>query len=171
VHEEHGVGAHHEGHGGHHPNDIGLFIGATDEHPHGSEFTWGIDYKRRLSTRDDMAIGAFFDHAGGEQRNSLVGALFTWWPIADLQLFGGPAVEFHNGRNQDGGSEGGGHEFKSEGGEHGGSDSNETYFAFRVGAGYDVHLGEHYAIVPTVAVDFVNNEEAWVYGVTLSYGW
>ena len=174
-HETHGEAASHEEHSSHHDrshikNEFALFLGATDEHGHDTQFTWGFDYKRRIADRR-MALGAFFDHAGGDLRNTVLGGLFVWWPVGNLELYAGPGVEFHNGRNQDGGTGDEGHEFKSEGGEHGGADPNETYFVVRVGVGWDFHVGSSYGIVPTVAVDFVDGEEVWVYGLAATYGW
>ena len=55
--------------------------------------------------------------------------------------------------------------------EHGeGADRDETYFLVRLGVGYDFHLGEKFGLAPQVNLDFVNNEEVWVYGVALTYG-
>lgn len=168
----------HEDHSGHHDrshikNEVALFLGATDEHGHDIEFSWGFDYKRKVSGRS--AAGAFFDYAGGDLRNTVLGGLFFWWPFPEVpfQIFGGPGVEFHDGRNQDGddSDEGNGHAFKSEGGGHDGTDANETYFLVRVGVGYDFHIGSSYGIVPTVMLDFVNGEEVWVYGLAFTYGW
>jgi hypothetical protein len=71
-------------------------------------------------------------------------------------------VEFHRGRD------GGGLQKSDEGG---GTDENATYFLFRIGAGYDFHLGESFGLVPLVSLDFVNNEKVWVYGLAFTYGW
>jgi len=176
--EEHSATTEHDAHGeaeahdgdeaqtGHHDrshlkNEVAFFLGATDEHGHDTEFTLGVDYKRRVADR--VAVGGFLDHAGGELRNSLVGALVFWWPWRTLALYAGPAMEFHDGRNQDGA---GGDDGHGEGG-----DSNENYFVVRVGAGWDFHIGEHYGIIPTVILDLVEGEKVWVYGLAISYGW
>ena len=45
-----------------------------------------------------------------------------------------------------------------------------TYFLFRVGLAYDIHLDERFGMAPGVNLDFVNGEEVWVYGLTLTYG-
>jgi len=121
--------------------------------------TWGLDYKRRIAKR--WAAGGWFDYAGGDLRNSAAGGIVAFWPgLGDLQLLAGPAVEFHEGRG------GGGH------GEEGGEpDKDATYFLFRIGVGYDFHIGERYGIVPIVMLDFVNNEEVWVYGLGFTHGW
>ena len=95
-HEEHGES---EGHGGslHHKNDVAIFLGGTDEHGHPTEFTWGLDYKRRVAER--WAVGGLFDHAGGSLRNAIVAASVTWLPVGKLSLTAAPGIEFHRGRS------------------------------------------------------------------------
>ena len=70
-HEEHGES---EGHGGrpHHANDFAIFLGATDEHGHDTELTWGLDYRRMVADR--WAVGGLFDYAGGDLRNAILAA-------------------------------------------------------------------------------------------------
>jgi len=136
-------------------------IGGTDEHGHDTEFTWGIDYKRRIADR--WAVGVLFDYAGGGLRNSVLAPMVAFWPgLGNLQLLAAAGVEFHQGRD------GGGHQKSGEGG---GTDEDATYFLFRVGAGYDFHFGESFGLVPNLNLDFVNNEKVWVYGLAVTYGW
>mgnify|MGYP001547271281 FL=1 len=161
-HEEHGEhGGRHE-----HKNEIALFLGATDEHGHDTEFTYGLEYARRISS--SFAVGGLVDYAGGGLRNLVLGVPVFWWPhVTDwgaLKLLAAPGVEFHNGRN--GGSP---EHHKSEDGEH--ADEDETHFLFRIGAAYSFHLGQSFGIEPAVNLDFVNGEEVWVYGLNLTYGW
>ena len=164
--EEHG-----EEHGGrpHHKNDIGLFLGVTDEHGHSSEFTWGLDYKRRVADR--WAVGAFFDYAGGDLRNAIFAASVTWSPVGGLTLTAAPGIEFHRGR---GSSEDCGCSLASKSedtGGHGEVDEDATYFVMRFGVGWGFTIGESYAIEPQVNIDLVNGEKVWVYGVNLIYAW
>jgi len=163
---EHGDSGGHEAdsHSGHlraHKNEIAIFVGGTDEHGHDTEFTWGLDYKRRVAER--WALGMLFDYAGGGLRNAVLAPSVSFWPpgLGNLQLLAAPGVEFHQGRD------GGGHEKAEEGG---GADKDATYFLFRLGIAYDIHLGERFGIVPMVNLDFVNNEEVWVYGFAFTYG-
>jgi hypothetical protein len=168
---EHGDAAKHaenveqEGeHSSHHPrdfkNEVALFLGGTEEHGHDTEFTWGLDYKRRIAER--WAVGAFFDYAGGELRNAVLAPMVAFWPgLGNLQLRAAAGVEFHEGRG------GGGHQKSGEAGE---ADQDVTYFLFRVGVGYDIHLGESFGLVPAINLDFVNNEKVWVYGLAVTYG-
>jgi hypothetical protein len=156
----------HEGeHSSHHvrdfKNEVAVFLGGTDEHGHGTELTWGLDYKRRIAYR--WAVGVLFDYAGGELRNAVLAPMVAFWPgVGKLQLLAAAGVESHQGRD------GGGHQKSDEGG---GTDEDATYFLFRLGIGYDIHLGESFGLVPVVNLDFVNNEKVWVYGLAFTYGW
>lgn len=161
--EHHEVAEKHEGsaddgrsHAGrHHPNEVAVFLGATDEPGHDPEFTWGLDYKRRIAER--WAVGALFDHVGGELRNSLIAPSITWWPdLGDFELLAAAGVEFHDGR---GGA-----------GEHGERDEDETHFVIRIGSGYNLRIGERYGVIPNVNLDFVDGERVWVYGLNFTYG-
>jgi hypothetical protein len=135
-------------------------MGGTDERGHDTEFTWGLDYKRRIARR--WAVGLLFDYAGGELRNSLLAPSVSFWPgIGGLQLLAAPGIEFHEGRN------GGGHGGAKSGDE---VDADATYFLFRVGLAYDIHLDKRFGLAPGVNLDFVNGEQVWVYGLTLTYG-
>jgi hypothetical protein len=165
-HQEHGGG-----HGGrpHHKNDIGIFVGVTDEHGHASEPTLGVDYRRLVAQR--WAVGALFDYAGGDLRNAIFAASVTWFPVGRLQLTAAPGVEFHRGRGPtvDCGCGGA---LKSEDPEQTGLfDEDARYFLFRLGAGWHFPIGQIYGISPNVNVDFVNGEKVWVYGVNFTFAW
>jgi hypothetical protein len=148
-------------HGRAHNNELALFLGATDEHGHDAEFTWGADYKRRVAER--WAVGVLFDYAGGELRNYVVAPMVAYWPgLGNLQLLAAPGIEYHDGR-------GGDAQLEADPGHHD-IDEDHTYFLFRLGLGYDIHLGERFGVVPNVNLDFVNGEEVWVYGLAFTYG-
>jgi hypothetical protein len=159
--EDHGETAEHHGHS-FHPNDLGVFLGATDEQGHDLQFTYGLDYERRFS--EHLGIGGLIDYAGGGLRNTVLAVPVFWHPGGGWKLIAAPGVEFHNGR-------GGGGEHATGDGGHGEADDDETHFLFRIGAGYHVHVSDHWGVVPTVDLDFVDGEEVWVYGVGLAYGW
>jgi hypothetical protein len=158
--------AEHEAHGGPHhglvhPNEIGLFLGSTDEPGHDAEFTWGLDYKRRVADR--WAAGLIFDYAGGGLRNAIVAPSVSFWPgLGKLQLLAAAGVEFHEGREED-------HAARSSSEGHG-ADKDATYFIVRLGLAYDIHLPKGFGIAPNINLDLVNDEEVWVWGVTLTYG-
>jgi hypothetical protein len=166
AHEEHG-----EEHGGRHwhTNDLGIFLGATDEHGHETEFTWGLEYRRMIAKR--WAIGGLFDYAGGELRNMILAPSITWLPVGRLQITAAPGIEFHRGR---GSSEdcGCGHALKSAEPDAAGLvDEDETYFVFRLGAGWNFAVGRNYAITPQINLDLVEGEKVWVYGLVFAYAW
>ena len=173
--EEHSEEAEHEEHGGehgerpHHKNDFAIFLGATDEHGHDTEFTWGLDYKRRVAER--WAVGGLFDYAGGGLRNAILAASVTWLPGGGLTLTAAPGIEFHRGRSANEGCGCGGSTKSEETGEHGEADKDATYFVFRLGVGWGFPIGESYAIEPQVNLDLVEGEKVWVYGVNFIYAW
>jgi len=164
-HEEHGES---EGHGRslHHKNDVAIFLGGTDEHGHPTEFTWGLDYKRRVAER--WAVGGLFDHAGGSLRNAIVAASVTWLPVGKLSLTAAPGIEFHRGRSS---NEGCGCAGSAKSEETGEADQDATYFVFRLGVGWVFPIGQSYAIEPQLNLDLVNGEKVWVYGVNFIYAW
>jgi hypothetical protein len=167
-HEEHGES---EGHGGrpHHKNDFAIFLGGTDEHGHPTEFTWGLDYKRRVA--EHWAVGGLFDYAGGSLRNAIVAASVTWFPIGKITLTAAPGIEFHRGRssNEDCGC--GGSTKSEETGEHGEADQDATYFLLRLGVGWAFPIGKSYGIEPQVNLDLVEGEKVWVCGLNFIYAW
>ena len=183
-HEEHGTPPEHEahgeehaeeaedeehggGHGGrpHHKNDFAIFLGGTDEHGHPTEFTWGLDYKRRVA--EHWAVGGLFDYAGG-LRNAIVAASVTWMPVGNLTLTAAPGIEFHQGRSS---NEGCGCAGSAKSEETGEADKDATYFVLRLGVGWGFLIGQSYAIEPQVNLDLVNGEKVWVYGVNFIYAW
>jgi hypothetical protein len=169
--EEHAEEAEHgesEGHGGslHHKNDVAIFLGGTDEHGHPTEFTWGLDYKRRVAER--WAVGGLFDHAGGSLRNAIVAASVTWLPVGKLSLTAAPGIEFHRGRSS---NEGCGCAGSTKSEETGEADEDATYFLLRLGVGWVFPIGESYRIEPQVNLDLVEGEKVWVYGFNFIYAW
>jgi hypothetical protein len=166
AHEEHG-----EEHGGRHwhTNDVGIFLGATDEHGHDTELTWGLEYRRLIAKR--WGLGVLFDYAGGELRNAILAPTLTWLPVGRLQILMAPGIEFHRGRaaTEDCGCDPHG---KSEDPEQIGLfDEDETYFVLRIGAGWNFAVGQNYAITPQINLDLVEGEKVWVYGLAFAYAW
>jgi len=165
-HEEHG-----EQHGGRHwhTNDVGIFLGATDEHGHDTEATLGLEYRRIIANR--WAIGGLFDYAGGELRNTILAPSLTWLPVGRLQITAAPGIEFHKGR---GNTEGCGcdpHTKSEDPDPIGLFDEDETFFVFRLGAGWNFPVGQNYAITPQINLDLVDGEKVWVYGFVFAYAW
>ena len=152
---------HEQEHGREHLNEVAIFLGATDEHGHDTEFTWGLDYKRHVSER--WALGVIFDYAGGELRNTLLAPTVFFWPgLGNLELLAAAGVEVHSGRGLVLGSR------KSSA--EASVDKDATYFLVRIGVAYGIHLGNRFALAPLISLDFVNNEKVWVYGLAVTYG-
>ena len=156
--QEHSSSAEHDEHA-EFKNELVLFLGATDESGHPSEFTWGLEYIYEISHR--WGIGAFVDYAGGSLRNAAIGVPFVYNPGGQWFLMAAPGIEYHNGR----GDSVEGHKAEA----HGETDENEKYFLFRLGVSYSVPIGEHYSVLPAVYLDLVKGEEVWVYGLNFAY--
>ncbi len=73
-----------------------------------------------------------------------------------------PGIEYHDGRSS-------GQPHLKSGGD-GESDKDETYFVFRLGVGWHVHLSHKFGFVPALYFDLVEGEEVWVYGANFTYG-
>lgn len=147
-HAEHTGDAESHGEGGHSfKNAFALFLGATNEHGHGTEPTWGLEYGRALSPH--WTVGGLVDYAGGAQRNTVIAPMVAWKPSAGggFVLVAAPGIEYHNGRGTDEH-----HLFKAEAAE---VDEDETYFVMRFGAAYYFHVGSRCGIGPTVNLDLV----------------
>jgi hypothetical protein len=162
--EEHSD-AHGDGHAGH-PHHVSLTVGAADNgHLDETGFSVGAEYRYALNER--FAIGPMLDYTTYDHENTtlLVAALF-WRPDGGrFQLFGGPGVEFVDAEHHaspvtpvplsSAANEGG--------------DSDDSEFAFRLGAGYDVPLGR-FSLTPLISADFIDGHTTWVYGVGLGFG-
>lgn len=187
-HEEHGTPPEHEVHGEdhaeeteneehgeehgerpHHLNDFSIFLGATDEHGHETELTWGLDYRRVIAHR--WAVGALFDYAGGDLRNAIFAASITWFPVGRLQLTAAPGIEFHRARGSTDDCGCGGALKSEDPDQTDHFDEDARYFLFRLGAGWHFPVGRAYGIVPNVNVDFVDGEKVLVYGVNFAFAW
>jgi len=148
-------------------HEIALFLGGTDEHGHDTEFTLGLEYIYSLAPK--WGIGGVLEHAGGQLRNTILAVTGYFKPVSGLLLTAGPGIEYHEGRGDGGcGCEHDVH--RATFSDPGNVDKDETYFLFRVGAGYAFHVGERYSVTPAVYVDFVNNEEVVVWGLSFGMG-
>ena len=155
---EHVSGTEHPGDAGHQfKNGLALFLGATNEHGHGTEGTWGLEYGRALSPH--WTVGGLIDYAGGSQRNMVIAPMVVWKPLAGggFVLLAAPGVEYHNGR--------GTVEHHLSKAEVAAEDKDETYLLLRLGTAYYFHVGSRFGIGPAVNLDLVEGEEVWIYGV------
>lgn len=146
-----------EGHGGgghEFQHEISLFLGFTDEEGHSAEGTIGFEYAYTLYPR--WAVGGLIDYAGGDVRNLVLGAPVYFRPGRGWVLLAAPGVEFHNG-------------WGGETAGHGEADEDETDFLFRVGVMYKFRISERFSILPTLDVDFVGGDTAYVYGANFAF--
>jgi hypothetical protein len=173
--EEHADEAEEDEHGGGqggrpvHNNEIGIFVGLTDEDVYATEPTLGVDYRHRIADR--LAVGALFDYAGGNQRNGIIAAALTWIPIGRMNLTAAPGIEFHRARPQGVNCGCGGASASEDDIESDLVDEDATYFVFRLGAGWHFPIGEIYGVSPNINVDFVDGETVLVYGVKFTFAW
>jgi hypothetical protein len=134
----------HQGSEHYHKNSVGLFLGNTyEDSDHGSEngFTVGFSYERRFIKL--LGIGGFYEYAGGDFDKWSIGVPLFIHPYKGLRFQIAPGLEHRE---------------------------SDDEFLFRLGVAYDFNISEQLAIVPEVNVDFVDGEEAFVFGLTLGVG-
>lgn len=135
--------------------------GAIDE----TAFTMGAGYRYALDDR--FAIGAsvdfaFYDH---EDTTLLLAALY-WKPAGGLLLMAGPGVELVDYK---GSSPGSSHDTHAAAAAPESVHGDKSKFAFRMGAGYELHAGR-VSIMPFVAADFIDGHTTMVYAVDVGFG-
>ncbi len=131
-----------EQHGGHaaeaHPRHlVTAFLGATHEHGEDA-FTFGVEYVYGL-VPGRIGVGGIVERAGGQLDADLALALVHFETIGNLYVSGGAGVERRDGEHE---------------------------WVGRIGAGYEIELGA-WVLAPEVNLDFIEREEAVVYGVGL----
>lgn len=127
-----------------HVNALEAFLGGTyEDGDEGDEsgFTLGLTYERRLSTL--IGVGAFWEYAFGDFDKWSLGAPLFIHPYRGFRVALAPGLEHRDGEDE---------------------------FLFRTGLGYEFELDERWIIMPEVAVDFVDGDESYVFGVSLGYG-
>ena len=121
----------------------GIFVGATSFDSE-TELTLGLEYEYKIDSQ--WGVGAVYEitseaHHGDGVSVSLVSAFYH--PNSNVRLGIGLGQESIHG------------------------DHPHTESLYRVSAGYDFHV-DHFGIAPTVAVDFIDGEEAIVFGVAFT---
>ena len=132
----------HAGH--HHLNVVELFLGNTHEDAHnGSEngFTVGFTYERRLSAL--WGVGGAYEYAAGDFDKWSIGVPFFIHPYKGWRFELAPGLEHKKGEDE---------------------------FLFRIGAAYEITLSDRWMLIPEIAVDFVDGDEAVVYGLAFGFG-
>ena len=123
-----------------HPNVIGLFLGSTGEDRRDSDFTFGIEYERRIS--ESFGVGGVIERAFGDH---------------DFWVFAVPFA-YHTGAWK---------WYVAPGMEN--KDDHKNEFLVRIGLEYAFEVGE-YELSPQVDVDFVDGEQEYVIGVVFARG-
>jgi hypothetical protein len=118
----------------------GVFIGMTNAESE-TEFTYGIEYEYKFDHQ--WGVGAVYektDDAHHEDGVTVKLASIYYHPVNNVRLglgFGEEKI---------------------------GGDHPHTEDLYRLSASYDFHVAD-FGIAPTLAVDFIDGEEAYVFGV------
>lgn len=130
-------------------NWLEVFVGVTQDREEsegdGRSGTLAVSYLRWLpQVSPRLGISVVGEYAGGnDERKILVVPLVYRFEGSGWRLLAGPGAERRHGK---------------------------TEFLFRAGAAYEFELGGRWALKPEVVVDFVDGEQALVYGVNIGYG-
>lgn len=130
--------------GHYHQNVVELFIGNTYENTHhGSEngFTVGFTYERRLSTL--LGVGGAYEYTAGDFDKWSIGIPLFIHPYKGWRFQLAPGLEHKKGEDE---------------------------FLFRIGAAYGFMLSDRWMMIPEIAVDFVDGDEAVVFGLAVGFG-
>lgn len=119
------------------PHHLSAVIGGTHI-PHEDEtaFTLGVDYEYRLNKT--LGLGFVAEHAFGPVDST------TLLAVADIHIAGGFAIQI-----------GPGVEFVND----------ESFFVARLGALYELELGENFTIAPQLHYDFSGHDDAIVFAI------
>lgn len=121
-----------------------FFIGNTyEDADHGSEngFTIGLTYERRFS--ELLGIGGFYEYAAGDFDKWSIGVPLFIHPYEGWRFALAPGLEHRHGDDE---------------------------FLFRTGVAYEFELSEQWVMMPEFNIDFVDSEEAFVFGLTFGFG-
>ncbi len=112
-----------------------------NKHDEGEEaFSFGITYEYRVS--EIIGFGGFWEYAAGDFDKWLAGLPLFVHPYRGLRFVLAPGLEHEDSENE---------------------------FLLRTGVAYELELGR-WSITPEFNIDFVDGEEAQVYGVSFGYG-
>jgi len=120
---------------------IELFLGNT--HEDGEDgFSVGLSYEYRLNQL--FGIGGIVEYVSGDLREWVLAVPLFLHPYKGWQFLVAPGVDIPD-------------------------NDGDNEFLFRVGAAYEFEIGEKWAITPEFNVDFVDNSEVLVYGLSFGY--
>lgn len=120
---------------------LGLFVGSTSNFSaHHTSFSLGSDYEYRISNL--LGVGLLGEMVFAEHKETLVfGSLFVH-PIEGLKIVFGNGLAFVE---------------------------DKSHYVFRLGTGYDFHVGS-LSVTPTINFDFGDGNSFAVYGITFAIG-
>ena len=134
-----------------HHNHIAIFIGGTRfDKKSKTYFSLGVDYAYIPSAEKTWAFSIFGEIVFADHNEYLIGLPVFYYISRSLWLRAGPGIEIIQVEDN--------HHTKSH-----------IEMLFRVGAGYEFHLGE-FSITPSLDYDFVRNNDALVFGLNFGYG-
>ena len=128
----------------HHKNVAEFFVGNTHEDTHhGSEngFTVGLTYERRLSSL--WGVGGVYEYAAGDFDKWSISVPLFIHPYKGWRFELAPGVEHKKSKDE---------------------------FLLRIGAAYEFMLSDRWMLIPEIAVDVVDGDEAIVYGLAFGFG-
>lgn len=120
----------------------GIFVGYTHAESH-TEFTYGIEYEYKFNS--EWGLGAIYEKTDNAHHGDGV-------TVKILEAFYHPTSYLRLG--------------VGAGKEKIGGDHPHTEDLYRLSASYEYHIGD-FGVAPTLAVDFIDGEEAYVFGVAL----
>ena len=138
---------------GHHlpHNHIALLAGIayeeTDDGHHEDGHVVGVEYIRQFSEHWGWGVGFESEVFGNEQkRHGVLAFPISYFPGNRWRLFAAPGIEFRESGEPD-------------------------KAMFRLGAGYEFELGEHFTLAPEAQVDFIaGGTKVYVIALALGYG-
>jgi len=144
----------HAGEEAHHRHHMALFLGGVhavpeteEEEGHEGEaakttaFAIGLDYEYRISRL--LGVGFLGEYAGPRLETTVLAVPLSVHATRALVFAAAPGAEFHKG---------------------------DSRFLVRLEALYEIELGGGFTLAPTVAVDFVGGEEAFIFGLKTGRG-
>lgn len=157
----------------HHANHFAIFTGDTHSVEHdATDFTVGVDYERRLASR--WGAGFVVEEVFADNTEIILAAQ-VFHHVGDLKLFAGPG--FMSAKAGQGHGEETGEDSHVEEDAHAAKtlkvseegDEWREEFLFRVGGGYDFFTSD-FSITPTVIIDRVGGNFAFVVGIGVGVG-
>ncbi|WOJ98242.1 hypothetical protein R0137_06650 [Congregibacter brevis] len=117
---------------------LGVFLGDTTETRRNQGLTLGLEYEYRASER--FGVGAILEHVGGDFDTNIA-VLPVAYHRGPWKVYAGPGVED--------------------------SEEEGSTFLVRLGLEYGFHFGK-YEVSPQIDVDFVDDEQLFIFGVVIA---